>query len=1566
MFDAFHPTLRRWFQQTYGRPTPVQSQAWPVIAAGRNALLLAPTGSGKTLAAFMVAIERVMFGAENSAAKTTTSRKRGRGDQTQRHVRVLYVSPLKALGVDIERNLQKPISQLIEFSKSEGVAIQQPKIVVRSGDTPASERAKIGREPPDILITTPESLFLLLTSRARDLLRGVETVIIDEIHSLVASKRGVHLFASLERLEALRREHTSDRPPMQRIGLSATQRPLDEVARLLGGAEAAIDETLPLVPRQVEIIEAGRRKQLELTIEVPVEDLARLGEPSNVEKPDAAADRPEAVLPSIWPAIQPRLVELIRQHRSTILFVNNRRLAERLAGAINMLAEEELALSHHGSLAKDARQQIEWRLKNGELRALVATSSLELGIDIGALDLVIQIEAPPSIASGLQRIGRAGHQVGAPSKGIIFTKYRGDLLACSAAAERMRDGHVEETFYPRNALDVLAQQIVAMVSLGTIAVSEVYRTLRAAAPFHDLPRSAFNGVLDLLSGRYPSADFAELRPRLTWDREHDLLEPRSSTQRLAILNAGTIPDRGLYGVFLQGDDGQPGSRVGELDEEMVFETRVGDVFQLGASSWRAIDITHDRVLVVPAPGEPGRMPFWRGEGPGRPYEFGVAIGALSRRLLKQEQEAAAATLTAKHGLDERAAKNLLDYLHEQVAQTGDLPSDKLIVVECFVDEVGDWRVVILSPFGARVHAPWATAIASRLKANTQHDAFAERATAPTATRALRGHASSRNDESKSSSNAAAVSDFDVTWTDNGIVFRLPETDEPPSLDVFFPSSEDVEALVVRDLDATALFAARFRENAARALLLPRRSPGHRTPLWLQRRKASDLLKVARRYPDFPILLETYRECLRDVFDLPGLVSVLADVERRVIRVKRVVTKGPSPFASAVLFTFSSNFMYDGDVPPAERRAQALALDFKQLRELLGEAELRELLDATVIERFELERQRLESRFHINSADGIHDLLREVGELAADELAARVGSEAAGWREWLQQLQAAKRVVSLTIAGQSRWVAVEDVNRFRDALGVAVPDGLPSVWLDSVDDPLGDLVARYARTHGPFRADDVAHRLGLGVGPIRLALLRLSDRERVIEGEFLPGGRGREWCDVESLRIIKQRSLARLRQQVEPVEETRFAKFLMEWQCASRPRRGLDGLLDVIQQLQGLPLPFSVLENEVLPARVSNFKPSDLDELLAAGEVLWRGCGTLGTNDGRIALYLADNFNLLQGSSRDRALLHDVERGVGDDQSVTMTDAEVDSLEARILSVISQRGAMFFETLQTLIGGFLNELIDAVWRLVWDGVLTNDTLRPLRSLFRGQSARRQDERRSRPMFRSRRSVALPGTEGRWSLLASNNPAPTDTERLTAIAMQLVERHGILTREAAASESISGGFSAIYPVLKALEEAGRLRRGYFVAGLGAAQFAWPGADERLRSDRRLDDEEAELVVLSAVDPANPFGAALAWPELNDSESRPQRVAGAKVVIWRGQLLGYLNRTRESLIVFTSVLPDSSAANEVLATALTDEAARGLGLELHLINGQPAASAGVSAFLLKSGFQVTSRGLLYRGVR
>ncbi|MEO8350068.1 MAG: DEAD/DEAH box helicase, partial [Acidobacteriota bacterium] len=781
--DAFRPAVRRWFGASFDAPTAAQVKGWPPISGGRSTLLLAPTGSGKTLAAFLAAIDRLMFSTE---------------PPKKERCRVLYVSPLKALAVDVERNLRAPLAGIAAAAGSAGEPFRVPTIAIRSGDTPAAERARMARTPPDILITTPESLYLLLTSSAREALFSVDTVIIDEIHSVVASKRGAHLFLSLERLEALR----PGGRPLQRVGLSATQRPLEEVARLLGGGEPAGKRGV-WKPRPVEIVDAGSRKAFEVTVEVPVEDMARLGEV--LDTPSGPAAGPPARR-SIWPSIHPRLVELIRAHRSTMIFVNSRRLAERLASALNETAEEEIALAHHGSIAREKRLEIEDRLKRGELPAIVATSSLELGIDMGAVDLVVQIEAPPSVASGMQRIGRAGHSVGAVSRGVIFPKYRGDLLASAAATIRMREGKIEETFYPRNPLDVLAQQIVAIASMDEVGVENLYDLVRRAAPFADLPRGSFEGVLDMLSGRYPSDEFAELKPRIVWDRIGGKVRGREGARRVAVVNAGTIPDRGLYGVFLAGEETGKSRRVGELDEEMVFESRVGEVFLLGASSWRIEEITHDRVIVTPAPGEPGKMPFWHGDRPGRPPEFGRAIGELTRTLAAETRRDAVKRLTGEHGLDPRAASNLRAYVEEQSEATGEVPSDRTIVVERYLDDMGDWRVCILSPFGARVHAPWATAVLAKLGS--------ERA-----------------------------SDAEMLWSDDGIVFRLPESDEPPDVADFFPASDEVEDLVTRSLGSTSLFAARFRENAARALLLPRRHPGRRSPLWAQRKRAADLLAV---------------------------------------------------------------------------------------------------------------------------------------------------------------------------------------------------------------------------------------------------------------------------------------------------------------------------------------------------------------------------------------------------------------------------------------------------------------------------------------------------------------------------------------------------------------------------------------------------------------------------------------------------------------------------------------------------------------------------------------------------
>ncbi|MBD3675901.1 MAG: DEAD/DEAH box helicase, partial [Planctomycetaceae bacterium] len=1419
--ETFHACTRLWFEEAFDAPTGIQKLAWPILTSGQNGLLLAPTGSGKTLAAFLSSIDRIMFGPPPAP--------------NDRQVKVLYISPLKALGVDVDRNLKSPIAGLRAVAEREEIPYHEPSVGIRSGDTTQKERQEINRHPPEILITTPESLYLLLTSKAREILTDVETVIVDEIHAMVSTKRGSHLFLSLERLERLREKNAdTEIAPLQRVGLSATQRPLEEIARALGGGVATTDAEQPPQPRPVHILDAGERKQFELKVEVPVEDMAKLAEPTPVPTGSASSG---PTLPSIWPAIHPRLVELIKAHRSTMVFVNSRRLAERIAGAINEIAEEEIALAHHGSVAHDKRAQIEDRLKRGQLPAIIATSSLDLGIDMGAVDLVIQIESPPSIAAGVQRIGRSGHSIGEASSGVIFPKFRGDLLSCAAVTAAMGEGYVEETHYPRNPLDVLAQQIVAAVSLEDWSVDELFATIRGAAPFFELPRSSYEGVLDLLAGRYPSDEFSELRPRINWDRIQGVLSARRSSQRMAVLNAGTIPDRGLYGVFLVSEDQQSQSRVGELDEEMVFEMQPGDVFLLGASSWRVMDITRDKVLVVPAPGESGRMPFWRGDGPGRPLEFGRKIGELTRELLKQPKDQATRTLVREHHLDERAARNLVDYLHDQESATEEAPSDRTIVIEAFLDEIGDWRIAVLTPFGTRVHAPWAMAVNARLQ-------------------------------------EMMPGDIDMTWDDDGMLFRLPESEEPPEINIFLPASNAVEDEIVNQLSGTAMFAARFRENAARALLLPRRNPGKRTPLWLQRRKSADLLAVAARYPSFPILLETYRECLKNVFDMPGLISILRDIEQQKIRVTAVRSDKPSPFASSLLFSYTGNFLYNGDTPLAERRAQALALDHSQLRELLGSADFRELLNPEVVDQVEIQLQRLDGKLTLRDADDLHDLLLHLGALSREEIALRCDPEAA-LDIWLENLIASRNVIRIKQAGEDRYAAAEDAARLRDALGIVPPQGLPHAFLETVDRPLEDLVSRYARTHGPFSAAAVAERLGASSAKVNETLTELSERGRVLVGEFRPGGSGREWVDAEVLRTLKRRSLAQLRQQIEPVEQEKLQQFMIHWQSVSRPRRGLDGVLDVIEQLQGVPLPFSVWENQILPSRVKGFQTADLDELCAAGEILWQGIDPLGSNDGRICLYLADRFDLLRATP----------------------ELIEDDIATSIRELLAERGAVFYDEILRAVGGFPQDVFNVLWEMVWSGEVTNDTLTPLRSIRRKSSqSLKRPHRSGRSSFRTRRRITEPGAEGRWSLVESKCFShPTPTERQTALVSQLLERYGVLTREMVAGEKISGGFSALYPVLKAMEEAGRIRRGYFVDGLGAAQFATPGADDQLRNVKSGSSREAETTIIAATDPACLYGTALDWPT-EEGERSPQRSAGSLVILRAGKLIGYLSKTRE----------------------------------------------------------------------
>jgi ATP-dependent Lhr-like helicase len=1356
----------------------------------------------------------------------------------------------------------------------------------------------------------------------------VETVIIDEIHAMVATKRGAHLALSLERLERITKK------PLQRIGLSATQRPLDEVARYLGGASVSsrtrkaktaksktskaeartemaasvhseFEDDHNVTYRDVTIVDASAPKQLAISVQTPVEDMAAMGKPA--EQPSGPASR-GPVAQSIWSSIHPRLVELIRAHRSTLLFVNSRRLAERLAGALNEIAGEPLVRAHHGSLARAQRTEIEDLLKSGRLPALVATSSLELGIDMGAIDLVIQIEAPPSVASGLQRIGRAGHSVGQVSEGIIFPKFRGDLIACAAVTAAMRQGKVESSRYPRNPLDVLAQQLVAMTSMERWSVDDLYRTVRSAAPFAELSRAIFDGVLDMLSGRYPSDEFAELRPRVTWDRVNGMVMARQGAKRVAIANAGTIPDRGLYGVFLTGAD-KDKARVGELDEEMVFEARAGETFLLGASTWRIDQITHDRVMVSPAPGEPGKMPFWKGEGPGRPVELGMAIGKLVRELRKEAPAAALAALEADHGLDAKAAVNLMAYLDEQQAAAGAVPDDRTIVIERSRDDLGDWRVAVLSPLGSRVHAPWAMAAVAQIR------------------------------------DQAGI-DVEVMWSDDGFVIRYPDGERPPDTSLLLPDPDDVERLVVRQLGSTAMFSARFREAAGRALLLPRRRPGARAPLWQLRKRASDLLAVAARFGSFPIILETYRECLRDIFDLPALTDILRRVRSRSLRVVNVESQKPSPFSASLLFGYVANYIYDGDAPLAERRAQALSVDQSQLRDLIGDTELRDLLDESVLDTLEQELQYLPPRFHARSTDAVHDLLLRLGDLSRAEIESR--SDAGIAPPAIDELLKTRRVLSIRLVGEERIVAVEDAARYRDAIGVPLPPGLPVTLLEPVADPVVDLVRRFGRTHGPFTAKDVGARLGLGIAVIEAALQRLLASGRVVDGEFRPGGRGREWCDVEVLRTVRQRSLARLRQEVEPVEAAAMGRFLVGWHSLARSRYGLDGLLDVIEQLQGVPIAASVLDTEVLAARVRDYSPAMLDTLLGAGEVSWTGVEPLGDRDGRIALYLTDHLTTLLppealGGRRTEGL---------------------SGRETPIVAFLHRHGASFFGPLHEAAGGgFPQETVDAIWDLVWKGLLTNDTLHALRAYASPPERTRRPGRGT--TFRSRRLIP-PSAEGRWTVVPA--PSSTPTTWAAAMANQLLVRHGVVTRDVTAIEQLPGGFSAMYPVLRRLEETGRIRRGYFVAGLGAAQFAQPGAVDLLR-DMREDRDEVVTVTLSATDPANPYGVLMPWPMTAAADSRgATRTAGARVIIVNGRAAAWISRGDRQLIVCVpDDEPERSRIGRAMARELVAIAQRApegrRGWLVEEINGKPAIEDPAGQYLLQAGFTSTAMGLQLR---
>ena len=1525
---GFSRRTRAWFERSFAGPTPAQAAGWPAIATGANTLICAPTGSGKTLAAFLWGIDRLSREPERL----------GTG------VRLVYVSPLKALSYDVERNLRAPLA---------GVGADV-SVGLRTGDTSQRDRQAMLRTPPDILITTPESLYLMLTSRAREILTDVEALIVDEIHAVAPTKRGAHMAITLERLERHTAVESNEgkgrEKPLQRIGLSATQRPLERIAKFLVGPS-----------RECTVVDAGIRKEMDLEIVVPVDDMADPGAsapkpPAGPGTPEGAAIQlpgPESIAPefvgepnrrSIWPAIYPELLRLVREHTSTIIFVNNRRGSERLAKRLNEmnaeelfeaeLAEEEqaadsrqqtaseagfdggppepearppvpldrypeIARAHHGSLAREERQVVEELLKSGRLPCLVATSSLELGIDMGAVDLVIQVESPKSVARGMQRVGRAGHELGAVSKGRIFPKFRSDLLECAVVVKRMRTGEIEETVIPRNPLDVLAQHIVSMVADEEWEVDEIERVVTAAEPYSELSREQLENVLDMLDGRYPSERFAELRPRLVWDRTAGTVRGRKGARQLAVTNAGTIPDRGLYGVHLP-----DGRRVGELDEEMVYEARAGQVFLLGASSWRIEEITRDRVIVTPAPGVPGAVPFWRGEGIGRPVELGRAIGEFSREAVNAEP----ADLARDYDLDDRAAENLVAYLREQQAATRVVPSDQTIVVERFRDEIGDWRLCVLSPFGGRVHAAWGLALAARIRDEFELEA-------------------------------------DAIWSDDGIVVHLPDADEAPSPDLVLLDADEIEDLVVAELSGSALFGSRFREAAGRSLLLPRAYPGKRTPLWQQRLKSQSLLEVAKDYPRFPVTLETYREVLRDVLDLPALGEILRDLKSRRISLVEVETQTASPFASSLLFDYVATYMYEGDTPNAERRAAALALDRDLLRELLGQEELRELIDPAALADVEDSLQHRLEQARAVDRDGLQQILRRLGDLTTEECEERT-AEGYSAASMLAKLEAERRVVRVRIAGEERWIAAEDGGLYRDALGVPVPSGLPDSFLAGVPEPMAALMRRYARTHVPFPTAQAHRRFGVDPTP---ALKGLEAAGDLIRGELLPGGTEREWCDPDVLRRLRRASLAVLRKEVEAADTAELARFLVSWQNvdAYRPAgAGPDRLREALVPLQGVALTPEVWERDVLPRRLGAYSPAWLDGLSTGGEIVWIGAGPVGRT-GRVAFYFREDVRL-----------------AGPPPSNAKLDRPEGEIHDAIRALLEGRPAFWVDLVADLAFP-REELHSALWDLAWAGEVTNDAVAPLRSP-RLKASETNAARRGR-RFSARRNATGQAVAGRWSLTKSLfRNAPGAGPRMRAQAELMLERHGIVTRETVLAEGVPGGFSSLYGELSNLEILGTARRGYFVEGLGGAQFALAGAVERLRSLPRADGEH---VVLAVTDPAQPYGASLSWPRPPSREGtdpdgrggrRPSRVAGAYVVLRDGEPVLYVERGGKGLLRLARLDGDQlAAALAAVIEAVGERRLPRLGLER--IDGESIVGHELEAALVEAGFERQPRRLV-----
>lgn len=1492
----FSSATRRWFSATFAAPTPVQQAAWQAIASGEHALVIAPTGSGKTLAAFLTAIDTLFQfrTTQPSPARETTTR-------------ILYISPVKALAADVQRNLNLPLAGVY----AERQALNEPEITLnigmRSGDTPGAKRARLVRRPPDILITTPESLFLMLTSKARTTLQGVTTVIVDEVHAVAGSKRGSQLALSLERLDALLPQ------PAQRIGLSATVRPVERVAAFLGGCQP------------VQVVNPAADRTLHLTIEVPVEDM------TDIASPDDLTGEATSASGSIWPHIEARILQQVMSHRATLVFVNSRGLAEKLTARLNarFLAQQTaagdrdaesddsddlIARSHHGSVSKEQRGEIEAALKLGRLRCVVATSSLELGIDMGPVDLVIQVGAPLSVASALQRVGRAGHQVGGVSTGILFPRTRRDLLDSAVILQSMRAGQLDALAPPRNPLDILAQQTLAAVAMDPLQVDDWYAQVCRADPFRTLSRRLFDATLDMLAGKFPSDAFAQLRPQLVWDRQSGLLTPRPGAQHLAVTSGGTIPDRGMFSVILPEGEEQAGSRrVGELDEEMVYESRVNDIITLGATSWRIQQITHDQVLVVPAPGRPARLPFWRGEGVGRSADSGASLGLFLRHLSAASPADAQEQLRTL-GLDARAVTNLLALLAEQRAVTGVLPDDRTLLIERCRDEIGDWRVILHSPWGKRVNAPWALAIAARIQQRLGTDAS-------------------------------------VAASDDGIVARFPASEGVlPGADLFMFDADQLTREVTESVGQSALFAARFRECASRALLLPRRNPGKRSPLWQQRLRAGQLLEVTRQYDDFPILIETARECLQDVYDLPALHQLMEQMAQGKVKLVEVTTEQPSPFAAPLLFGYVAEFIYASDAPQAERRASLLALDSNLLGELLGQTSKRDLLAPDVVEQVEQELQRIDSRYQAQHTEGIIDLLRDLGPLPVAGIAARFSGNGQQIAEAMMQFAAAQRVIPITLAGEERWAIIEDAARLRDALAVVLPDDLPGTFLEPQADPLRDLINRYARTHTLFTARQLATYFGLGIAIVNEVLLSLHQQGNLLNMGSPEGASDTEWVSTEIFKRLRLRSLQSAREATRPVPPAAWINLLLERHGVLNTQReehqGVSGLLRVVEQLAGVPLPASLWESQILRARIADYQPAMLDELLASGEVTWCGHKALGQNDGLISLHLTEY--------------------AAETLPMIDTTQPLTPIQQATLDALSRGGSWFVHEIMAQMDEAETQTTDiyaALWQLVWQGYVTADSWIAVRGLLTTPGAPRSRPARTlrtrfgqrfTPGALSARRPAVNTLAGRWSRV---NRQEVDPARLAlSLVENLLDRYGVISRGSAISEQIPGGFPVLQPVLRSMEDAGRLLRGRFVAGAGGAQFADHNTIERLRELAEKPLTATEAVALAAPDPANPFGALLSWP-LHASGIRPTRRQGGRVVIAGGALVLYLTPGGKELLTFIDDPALHQIAVAALGLALKREKPASFTLEK--VDGEPVSQSPLLNALRHAGFSRVPQG-------